>query len=84
MIWLVAALAGSVALSAVLAWRLGIAHRELSKPRAPIWPDPDMTIRDLIRQRDKWQRQAFDMQMAAAELMREREEMFRELRGRSN
>jgi hypothetical protein len=41
-------------------------------------------FRDLIRQRDKYQRQAIDMQLAANGLLAEREELFRELRRRAN
>lgn len=41
-------------------------------------------MRDLIRQRDKYQRQAIDLQLATNGLLAEREELFRELRRRAN
>lgn len=54
--------------------------------REPIWTanETDDVIRDLIRQRDRYQRQAIDLQLATNGLLAEREELFRELRRRAN
>jgi hypothetical protein len=65
---------------------LAISAARERKRREPIWKphETDETIRDLIRQRDRFQRQAIDMQLAANGLLAEREELFRELRRRAN
>jgi hypothetical protein len=54
--------------------------------RGPVWEphETDDVIRDLIRQRDRYQKQAIDLQLATNGLLAEREELFRELRRRAN
>lgn len=74
----------AVFFAALAGWNLrGL---RVNKRREPIWKphETDDVIRDLIRQRDRFQRQAIDMQLAANGLLAEREELFRELRRRAN
>lgn len=92
MIWhIVGAVAGIACLA--LGFYIGRRFREerttLPSPeprREPVWAahETEDVIRDLIRQRDRYQRQAIDLQLATNGLLAEREELFRALRRRAN
>jgi hypothetical protein len=65
---------------------------ELERKRAQAWSPGDTadvlidaeTLRKVIAERDRFQRQAIDLQLATNGLLAEREELFRELRRRAN
>lgn len=95
MIWLLLTGAGCLALGLFIG-RRSVSAKDRTTLPAPE-PDPDgeelavaalrvaEAERDLAEaQRDRYQRQAIDLQLATNGLLSEREELFRELRRRAN